>query len=636
MNSVIRFAILGVLLPCCTQMQVVGNNDAADAPTTDAPAGSDAYDSLADVSDVSSVLDAADVDDAATADRPPDVADDVVASIDPPRPIAPLSTATATSRRPTIHWQLPATADGARVLMCRDRALTHSCVSFDVTGTSGVPSADLTPGVWFWHLVGRSGTAIGATPSATWEVVIGARTAPVDSSWGSFFDANGDGLGDLAVGANSENRVHVYYASGTGLPPAANVTITPPMGSIGQSTSSEDTNGDGFSDLVLGGNGGGVFVYNGSPTGVSMVPSNSIPVPPNSGQFGNPGVAVGDVDGDGYGDIMVADNSRGPGSPGNPTIYLYLGSSSGPRAIPDAALGSDGASGNNFLYIAAAGDLNGDGYADAVIANTGDEHARVFFGASSGISVARSVTIMRPDVSPSGTSQSFGQSLAAAGDVDGDGLCDLLIAAPYLFDLASSNTGRVYVYRGAAGTGFTPTPSRVLNSVDPSGAFGIGLSGVGDINGDGYGDVVVGAAQASTNTGRAYVYLGSSAGIPATASATINAPDFRGIFGMAVSGLGDVTGDGFVDVGIGAPALGVGGEVLVYYGGSSGLSSAPNVTVSGVATNAGFGISLALNRDERAAAGDRSGTRRTRPSRVRRTRCSPQLAHGWCRSQFNA
>jgi hypothetical protein len=254
---------------------------------------------------------------------------------------------------------------------------------------------------------------------------------------------------------------------------------------------------------------------------------------------------------------------------------------------------NESSSNNNNLHVSTAGDLNGDGFADVVVSNTGDEHATVFFGSSTGISETRSVRITQADTPLPGDAGAFGASIATAGDVDGDGLCEVLIATPG-YRVAGVGNGRVYLYRGASGTGFSSTAFSILSSPDTGAAFGSGIDGVGDVNGDGFGDVVVGAYADSSNTGRAFVFLGSAIGIPTSASATINAPDFRGLFGQAVARIGDVNGDGFFDVGIGAPALGVGGEALVYNGGAAGVAASPSATLSTIVTNAMYGSSLAL------------------------------------------
>ncbi len=110
-----------------------------------------------------------------------------------PRPIAPLSTATTTSQRPTFRWALAAGTDGAQVDICRDRACASVVTTFVASGARGAPSSALAAGVYFWRLHGAVNGAVGSDVSAVWEIAIGARSAPVDTSWGGGPDVNGDG-----------------------------------------------------------------------------------------------------------------------------------------------------------------------------------------------------------------------------------------------------------------------------------------------------------------------------------------------------------------------------------------------------------------------------------------------------------
>src|SRR4051812_5157510 len=85
------------------------------------------------------------------------------------RQLAPLSSATVTTQRPTLHWVLGAGTDGVHVDLCRDRDLTAGCEAFEATGTSAVPLSTLAPGIWFWRLSDRLGTMTGTMPSPVWQ-----------------------------------------------------------------------------------------------------------------------------------------------------------------------------------------------------------------------------------------------------------------------------------------------------------------------------------------------------------------------------------------------------------------------------------------------------------------------------------
>jgi hypothetical protein len=319
-----------------------------------------------------------------------------------PRPIAPLSTATVTSRRPTLRWELGDSIDGARVQLCADRACASVIETIDATGTSAQPTSDLPVGVVFWRLFGRAGTDVGAEPSPTWQFYVGARSAPVDTSWGTILDVNGDGFADLAVGAHAYSsftgRVYVYVGgpSGLGMSPAFTLTGRGPDGSFGASVASAgDVNGDGFADLVVGAPhqtaDGQVYVFLGGGAGLA-----ASPLPPlvGSTSFGGAVAAAGDIDGDGYGDLIV-------GAPSSVSIgraHVYPGGPNGPGVRPAHVVdGPDGVDSGFGGAVASAGDVDGDGMAEFVVgayrAASAAGRVHVYFGSATGLSFAPTQTL---------------------------------------------------------------------------------------------------------------------------------------------------------------------------------------------------------------------------------------------------
>ena len=174
----------------------------------------------------------------------------------------------------------------------------------------------------------------------------------------------------------------------------------------------------------------------------------------------------------------------------------------------------------------------------------------------------------------SSTSYRLGYSVAGAGDVNNDGYDDIAVGAAG----DSSSVGRVYVFHGSA-SGLDPAPATTIAGAAAA-MFGAAVRGAGDVNGDGYDDLVVGAYNASSYQGAAYVYHGSASGISSTAARSLSASG--GYYGYSVAGAGDVNGDGYADIAIGAPyRSSYYGAVYVYLGSSTGIPSSASTTITG-------------------------------------------------------
>ena len=200
-------------------------------------------------------------------------------------------------------------------------------------------------------------------------------------------------------------------------------------------------------------------------------------------------------------------------------------------------------------------DFDGDGHADLFVGEPeagmetparGPGNAFVFRGTSAGISTPAALTLSGPD----GDGSLFGVAVGT-GDFDGDGYADALVGAYGV----NAFSGSAYVYRGGSG-GLGASPAQTLTWPGYLGAeYGSTLAGVGDIDGDGYADAVVGANNygyrtgSPPYTGRVYVYLGGPTGLSASPVLTLAGPEPAGeSFGSTLASAGDVNGDGYGDV----------------------------------------------------------------------------------------
>ena len=176
----------------------------------------------------------------------------------------------------------------------------------------------------------------------------------------------------------------------------------------------------------------------------------------------------------------------------------------------------------------------------------------------------------------------MGVSVAGAGDVNGDGYSDIIVGANF-YDNGQTDEGAAFVFHGSA-TGVNTIAATFVESNQVNARMGVSVATAGDVNGDGYSDVIVGAYlydNGQTDEGAAFVYHGSATGINNTAAANVESNQASALMGASVASAGDVNGDGYSDVIVGAYGYDNGqtdeGAAFVYHGNSPGTNKRNNL-----------------------------------------------------------
>jgi hypothetical protein len=305
-------------------------------------------------------------------------------------------------------------------------------------------------------------------------------------------------------------------------------------------------------------------------------------------QFGLSVASAGDVNGDGFADVIVGSPFYSNGEQREGAAFVYYGSATGLSFEENWSVESNRANAEFGTSVASAGDVNNDGFDDVIIGayrfsngETYEGKAFLYLGSASGLSAT-----------PAWSSESnqtfafFGYAVSGAGDVNGDGYGDVLVGATW-YDKGQTNEGRVSVYLGTA-AGLSVNPVVTLESDIEGAEFGASVSSAGDVNEDGYDDIIIGAAKygnGQIEEGRAYVFLGNNSGVTTTPNWTFESNQSDTHLGSCVSGAGDVNGDGYDDILVGAPRFDHGeaneGRAYVFHGSSTGVVTTPSWVVEG-------------------------------------------------------
>jgi len=474
----------------------------------------------------------------------------------------------------------------------------------EVTPDDGAGSGD----------VGSDSVVVAGSGMGIWP---GASISLADADWGllgeaasdyagysvaSAGDVDGDGLEDVLVGAHSNDdggsntgKVYLFLAASLGEGGTLELG-TADYEFIGESdgdgagssvASAGDVDGDGLDDILIGAPDYGTSSYGrvylvfaaslGISTTVDLSSADFIIYGSSSYYTGATGVAIssaGDFDGDGLGDILVGSpyNYGNAGLFYGSSIANHIRSGASVRSLSSADLFFFGETSNNYLgaSVACAGDVNGDGLDDILMGAYGNSSHNgaaylILGGTSPSTSIYLTSTSSFDQYIRGHSIEYVGSSVSSAGDVDGDGLDDILIGAKYNND-GGTYAGKAYVVLGSSLTlggrdlWLYSESDYTFTGRNEHDYLGMDVASAGDVDGDGLGDLLLGAFgndDGTVSAGKTYLVLGSS--LPSGGG---EISDWLGLngevtsdqSGYAIASAGDIDGDGVDEILIGAYA----------------------------------------------------------------------------------
>lgn len=315
--------------------------------------------------------------------------------------------------------------------------------------------------------------------------------------------------------------------------------------------------------------------------------------------------AMSDANGDGYGDVVAADSDAFTMTQ---HVYVHLGGPSGPSRVPSSVLSAPAPQLRYAQSVASAGDIDGDGYPELLVGSPDEDEVYVYAGGPSGWAEPPATVLAGPAMT------AFGQAVSGAGDVNGDGYADVVVGNPAReATTASPVQGGALVYFGSA-TGLSASSSVTLPTFGMSDEQNVGqfVASAGDANGDGLADVAIYGGLGTTDPQNVLVYMGSASSFGTAPAIPLQ---FEGAnttwMGNAnlLSCVGDVDGDGYPDLAMAAAGPPNSGyevdHVTLFYGSATGLSQTPSRRLdSTISPSDHFAMSVAGGDFDQSTADD--------------------------------
>lgn len=425
-------------------------------------------------------------------------------------------------------------------------------------------------------------------------------------------DVNADGFDDLLIGepaydvggGNRLGRVLLFFGGAGGFSTSPDLILPgeQPDAKFGWYVAGiGDVNGDQIADFAVTAmtysgafqHEGKIYLYHGRRGGPDPAPAWTH-LGGSDFKYLTCAEAAGDVNGDGLADLaaFAADWRGFPDSAGE--LSVFLGRPTGLPATPDWRRRGTHPSEYYGLCTRTAGDVNGDGFGDVAVGTMrhradaeNQGKAEVFLGGATGLGSESAWShLHHPAPMPGGKpaqNQHFGNVVGTAGDVNGDGIADFFVTG-YFVDHGDTDEGRVFVWHGNT-NGLNPAFDWSAEANQPGALLGNQAAGVGDVNGDGYDDLLVAARTADhgqVDEGVIALYHGSARGLSTWPAWTSEGDEPGAELGGVVEALGDVNGDGLHD--FAASSLyhqrdgRAVGQVRVYSGRAGGLEGSSGWT----------------------------------------------------------